>query len=180
MLVPEYLPREAYQYQTSAPQVIIVEHSHRRHNRLHKHSRSHSNLQSSYSRSESIVLPQPITYSNSQPTYTQSPTVAYPQIEYQSNSHHHNRHSDPNASYGYVVPRSSRPSYPAAAPAHHNSDGRFLYSKCTGRKKALCVSGQYLLLTLPRNDWFRLESIIMASLMSFGVVSMMPATSASF
>ncbi|XP_006456382.1 hypothetical protein AGABI2DRAFT_122285 [Agaricus bisporus var. bisporus H97] len=143
MPAPDYLPRAEYQYQASAPapQVIIVKHSHRQHNRLRKKSHSHSNLQS-YSQSQPIVLPQPITYSNSQPIYTQSPTVAYPQIQYQSNSHHQYRRSEPNASHERVV-SPNRPSYPAIAPAHHKSDGRFVYSKCTGRKKALCIGINY-------------------------------------
>ncbi|KAF9449621.1 hypothetical protein P691DRAFT_774558 [Macrolepiota fuliginosa MF-IS2] len=121
------VPQGSYQ---AAPQVIIVKHSHRKHGH-----RSHS-----HSHSQAIAIPQPVTYSNSHPPYQQEPTVTYPQLEsYPSPQQPLNERT------GHIsIAPHRQPSQPqfSAAPGPR-SDGRFQYSNCTGRKKALCIGINY-------------------------------------
>lgn len=114
-------------YQATPPQVIIVKHSHRRHrHRSHSHSHSHP---------QPVVVPQQVSYSNSHPSYYQTPTVTHPQ-------HHHYSSSPrpPNEPMGYIPQsRPSQPQGPVPTSSQPHYEGNSPYSKCTGRKKALCV-----------------------------------------
>lgn len=124
--VPSATRGPSYQV-TPTPQVIIVKHSHRRHRqRTHSHSHSHS---------QPVVIPQQVTYSNSHPPYYQSPTVIHPQ------PHHYSSSPRPsNQPMGYVPPsQPSQPQGPVPTSSQPHYDERSPYSKCTGRKKALCV-----------------------------------------
>ncbi|KXN81388.1 Metacaspase-1, partial [Leucoagaricus sp. SymC.cos] len=128
---PEVIPHG--QYQAVAPQVIILKHSHRRHGRHRAHSHSHS---------QPIVIPQPVTYSNSHPPYYSSPdTLDLPRPQHHPSSHHYS-----NESMGHIaVPPQlhySSPQVSAATPTPR-LDSNFKYSRCSGRKKALCIGINY-------------------------------------
>lgn len=132
------------------PQVIIIEHSHRRHrdDRHRGHSRS----------SRPTTVEQPVSYSN--PHSQLNHTITEPPRQQYSSSHH----TDDCGGYTHPdVPQPHSASYiPATAkdPDPHSGDD-FLHSNCTGRRKALCVSRLKCPDLLPRFpdrhlDWYKL------------------------
>lgn len=138
------MPSGPYQV---VPQVIIIKHSHRRHR--HDRHRSHSRS------SRPTAVQQPVSYSNPHPQSDY--TITEPPRQQYSSSHR----TDDFGGYTHPdVPQPHPASYTPATtkdPDLH-SEGDFLPSNCTGRRKALCVSRVKSFASFPDRhlDWYQL------------------------
>ena len=136
-------------YPHSAPQQIVIHHSHHHKKKSHGHHHSASQPQ------QQLAVQQP-----------------YHHQQAVSSTHRRPR----RVSFGRARTSSQPPPFRPYSSIPPVTDARFRYSRCTGRRKALCVSRIHVLPLILLMFDLRLESITEANRTNYADASMMRNT----